>query len=82
MLSHVLGAISIAIFAFATWIGFVRLDKEGFNPDQWENRLKRWTNKIFQRLHWNWPINTPYALTKILLGFAALLGILSIFLPN
>lgn len=82
MLSHVFGAISIAIFAFATWIGFVRLDKEGFNPNQWENRLKEWTNRIFKRLHCNWPINTPYALTKILLGLAALLGILSIFLPN
>ena len=82
MQSHILGAISIAIFAFATWIGFVRLDKEGFNPNLWENTLKERTNRIFRKVHWEWPINTPYALTKILLGIATLFGIISIFLPN
>jgi hypothetical protein len=82
MLPRILGAISIAISAFAAWIGFVPLDIERFNRKQWENRLKEWTNRIFKRLHWEWPVNTPYALTKILLGIAALLGILSIFLPS
>lgn len=82
MWSQVLGAISIAIFAFATWIGFVRLDREEFNPNQWENRLKEQTNKAFQKLHWGWPIYTPYALTKILIGVATVLGIIAIFLSS
>jgi len=82
MVPHILGAISIAIFAFATWIGFVPLKgEEGFNPEQCEHRIKGWVNRvILQRLHCNWAINTPYALTKILIVFAALIGIISIFL--
>jgi len=88
MCSQILGAISIAIFAFATWIGFVPLDKEAsdpnlrFNPNSPENRLKERANKVFQKVHWDWPIKTPYALTKILIGVATVLGIIAIFLSN
>ncbi|MBN2456552.1 MAG: hypothetical protein JXB29_08490 [Sedimentisphaerales bacterium] len=78
MCSAILGAISIIAFAFATWVGFVRLDEKGYNPQQWENRFKDWTNKFFKKIKWKWPINTPYALTKLILAFATLTGILSI----
>ena len=84
MLWQVCGAISIAIFTFATWIGFVPLKgEEGFNPKQCEHRIKGWINRvILKRLHCNWAINSRYALTKISLGIAAGLGIASIFLAN
>lgn len=80
MCSQILGAISIAVFTFAAWIGFVPLDKESYNPKQWENRLKERANTVCRKLNWKWPINTPYALTKILIGVAAVLGIIAIFL--
>jgi len=82
MCSQFCGAASIAISLFAAWIGFVPLDKERYNPTQWENRLKERTNKIFLRLKWNWPVKNPYALTRLTLIIGAMLGILSIFLSK
>jgi hypothetical protein len=69
--------ISLSIFAFATWLGFV----EPKDTSRWENGMKDWLNrKIFLRVKWNWAVDNPYALTKIgiVIGFA--LGLASIAL--
>lgn len=79
----ILASFSVLIFAFATWIGFVPLDKKHFNKNQWENRVKKWTNKMFEKLFpkWQWPGTERYALTKVGLGIAVLFGLLGIWLP-
>jgi hypothetical protein len=53
------------------------------NKNQWENRVKKWTNKMFEKLFpkWQWPGTERYALTKVGLGIAVLFGLLGIWLP-
>jgi hypothetical protein len=84
LLSMILASISVFLFTLSAWIGFVPLDKEHFNENQWENRVKKWTNKMFEKCvpKWQWPRTERYALTKLGLALAAILGFLGIWLPK
>jgi hypothetical protein len=74
IIGKILAIISLVLFGFATWIGFVEID----NPNTFETKvLKRNADRLLGNGKW---LQKRFILTKIVLGIGFILGIASIIM--